>query len=91
MQTHTSLGNRFYSLLVITLLTTGYSSGSVSDTTEIDSILEAAVERGDVPGVVAIAATSDGIIYRGAFGKRGRDSEVKMTLGSVFTASSRVV
>lgn len=31
---------------------------------EIDAVLQKAVERGDVPGVVAVAATSEGIIYQ---------------------------
>ena len=36
----------------------------------VDEILKAAVGRGDVPGVVAMAANRDGAIYEGAFGRR---------------------
>ncbi len=40
---------------------------SVSD---IDAVLRRAVEAGEVPGVVALAATDRGILYEGAFGQR---------------------
>jgi hypothetical protein len=36
----------------------------------VDEVLEGAVERGDVPLVVAMAADEDGVIYEGAFGER---------------------
>ena len=35
---------------------------------ELDRLLQAAADAGDVPGVVALAATADGVIYQGAFG-----------------------
>jgi methyl acetate hydrolase len=37
-------------------------------TKAVDEVLKSAVEQGDVPGVVAMAATRDGMIYQGAFG-----------------------
>src|SRR6266567_526439 len=36
----------------------------------VDEVLGTAIERGDVPGIVAMAATRDGVIYQGAFGRR---------------------
>ena len=36
----------------------------------IDSVLQAAVDAGDVPSVVAMAADADGPIYEGAAGPR---------------------
>ena len=36
----------------------------------IDSMLRAATSAGEVPGVVALAATDDGILYEGSFGRR---------------------
>ncbi len=59
-----------------------------ADTSDIDSILEAAVESGEVPGVVAMAATSDGVIYQGAFGKRYVAADEDMTLNTVFRIAS---
>ena len=43
---------------------------TVRTTTRIDEVLNNAVERGDVPGVVAMAANADGPIYEGAAGER---------------------
>lgn len=40
-----------------------------SPSTAIAQTLAAAVRRGDVPGVVAMAADRRGVIYAGAFGK----------------------
>ena len=37
---------------------------------QIDAALRHFVDAGEVPGVVAIAATDRGLIYEGAFGKR---------------------
>jgi methyl acetate hydrolase len=42
--------------------------------TEIDVILGAAVAAGAVPGVVAMAADIDGVVYEGAAGQRAADS-----------------
>jgi hypothetical protein len=36
----------------------------------IDEVLRSAVDRGDVPGAVALAATDGDILYEGAFGLR---------------------
>ena len=57
-------------------------------TAAIDALLENAVTAGDVPGVVALAADDRGVIYRGAFGRRGRDGEAPMTPDSVFWLAS---
>jgi methyl acetate hydrolase len=43
---------------------------TVRTTTSIDGVLQSAVERGDVPGVVGLAAGDDGVIYEGAAGVR---------------------
>src|SRR6476661_6636190 len=40
------------------------------DSASIDRVLQAGVDNGDVPSVVAIAADRDGVIYRGAAGPR---------------------
>lgn len=55
---------------------------------EIDLLLRTAVERGDVRGVVAMAATSRGIVYQGAFGKRCVENNEDMTVDSVFRIAS---
>ena len=37
---------------------------------QLDQLLKDAADRGDVPGVVAMVATRDGPVYRGAYGRR---------------------
>ena len=54
----------------------------------IDEILQAAVERGDVAGVVAAAATLDGLFYRAAFGKRDVAADAEMTPETIFRIAS---
>ncbi|WP_206918383.1 serine hydrolase domain-containing protein [Alicyclobacillus suci] len=54
----------------------------------IDRLLEETVEKGDVPGVVAIAGTADGVTYHGAFGHRAVDNRVPMTTDTVFWIAS---
>ncbi|MES2027863.1 MAG: serine hydrolase domain-containing protein [Pseudomonadota bacterium] len=55
---------------------------------EIDQILKRASEAGAIPGAVAMAATRDEIIYRGAFGKRDVSKDTTMTPDSVFWIAS---
>jgi CubicO group peptidase (beta-lactamase class C family) len=45
------------------------------DAASIDQVLQAAVDRGDVPSVVAVAADRDGVVYRGAAGPRTADGD----------------
>ena len=54
----------------------------------VDEVLKAAIDRGDVPGVVAMAATRDGAIYQGAFGRRALPDGAAMTPDTVFWLAS---
>jgi CubicO group peptidase (beta-lactamase class C family) len=54
----------------------------------IDAPLRDAVETGKVPGVVAMAANADGIVYEGAFGHRLLGGAQPMTLDTVFSIAS---
>jgi methyl acetate hydrolase len=56
----------------------------------VDAALRAATEAGDVPGVVALAATDDGILYEGAFGRRRLGDGPAMTRDTVFRVASMV-
>ncbi len=58
------------------------------DTSTIDRALEAAVERGAVPGVVAMAADANGVVYEGAFGRRSLEGDAPMSLDTVFWIAS---
>ena len=55
---------------------------------QIDEVLKSAVDRGDVPGVVAMAATHEGPIYQGAFGRRALPDGAAMTADTVFWIAS---
>jgi methyl acetate hydrolase len=57
-------------------------------TAEIDAVLNGAVERGDVPNVVAMAANDDGPIYEGAAGPRRTDSAEPVSADSTFRIAS---
>ncbi len=57
-------------------------------TTAVDQVLERAVEAGEVPGVVALAAEENGVVYEGAFGKREVATGSEMTLDTVFWIAS---
>ena len=55
---------------------------------QIDQVLRAAIDRGDVPGVVAMAATAAGPAYQGAFGGRMLPDGAEMTADTVFWIAS---
>ena len=59
-------------------------SGARWDASPIDAVLQGAVERGGIPGVVAMVATPDAVVYRGAFGKRDVSQGVAMTEDTIF-------
>ncbi len=54
----------------------------------IDRLLGAAVAAGVVPGVVALAVTSDRVIYEGAAGWRSPSDRTLMSLDAVFAIAS---
>jgi methyl acetate hydrolase len=55
---------------------------------EVEAAFASAVERDDVPGLVAVATTERDILYEGAFGKRALNAPDAMTLDSVFWIAS---
>lgn len=57
---------------------------------DIDAALRAQVDRGAVPGVVAMAASAQATIYQGAFGGRALGAAAKMSVDTVFRIASMV-
>jgi methyl acetate hydrolase len=55
---------------------------------QIDQILRQKSEAKEIPGVVAMAATGNEVIYQGAFGKRDLSKDDPMTQDSVFWIAS---
>lgn len=58
------------------------------DTAAIDAVLRQAVDRGDVPGVVAVATDRNGTFYSGAFGTADAAAGRAMTTDAVFRIAS---
>ena len=56
--------------------------------TAMDDALEQAVVAGDIPGVVAMAADANGVVYQGAYGRRTTGGDAEMTLDTVFWIAS---
>jgi CubicO group peptidase (beta-lactamase class C family) len=63
-------------------------AGRAEAQSRIDAVLQRAVEAGEVPGVVALAATAAGPVYQGAFGLRDLAQGPAMTLDTVFRIAS---
>lgn len=57
---------------------------------DIDKSLHAAVAARDIPGVVAMAASADSMLYEGAFGLRGAGADARMSTDTVFRIASMV-
>jgi CubicO group peptidase (beta-lactamase class C family) len=83
-------------LMTATALTAAASIGAAAparaqgapNLTRIDSVLRAAVDAKEVPGVVAMATTDKGLIYEGAFGTRDLGKGPAMTRDTVFRIAS---
>ncbi len=57
---------------------------------KVDALLRIAAAKGELPGVVALAATDKGIVYEGIFGRRRLDSGAAMTRDTVFRVASMI-
>src|SRR3954468_5828904 len=55
---------------------------------QIDQLLRQKADAREIPGVVAMAATGNDVIYQGAFGKRDLSKDDAMTADSVFWIAS---
>jgi methyl acetate hydrolase len=67
---------------------TAAAQRSAAQASAIDSVLKTAVERRDVPGVVAMATDRRGAIYSGAFGTASGTAGRPMTMDAVFRIAS---
>ncbi len=59
-----------------------------SGTSEINAILQRAVQQGVVPGVVAMVTNKDRVLYEGAFGLMDVDKRKAMTKDAIFRIAS---
>ena len=60
----------------------------MTEFSQVDEVLGSAIDRGDVPGVVAMAAARDEVVYQGAFGRRALADEAVMSTDTVFWIAS---
>ena len=61
---------------------------AAAQTTSLDQTLRAAVDRGDVAGVVTLATDRKGVIYSGAVGSRDQSHGAPMTNDTIFRIAS---
>ena len=59
-------------------------------TNDIDKAFHAAVSAHEIPGVVAMAATADAVLYESAIGLRGAGADARMSTDTVFRIASMV-
>jgi methyl acetate hydrolase len=57
---------------------------------DLDKALHAAVSAHEIPGVVAMAANADAVLYEGAIGLRGASGEARMSTDTIFRIASMV-
>src|ERR1700739_506017 len=60
----------------------------MGEVSQVNKVLGSAIDRGDVPGVVAMAATRDKVVYQGAFGRRTLAKEALVSSDTVFWIAS---
>jgi CubicO group peptidase (beta-lactamase class C family) len=66
------------------------STRSVGTFSDLDGLLHSATSSGELPGVVALAASEDSIVYEGVFGKRRLQAGPAITRDTVFRIASMV-
>ena len=81
---------RTLAVVCIVALAAALPSAQSSSTpaARLDARLKAAVDRGDIPGVVAIAADRNGVIYSGAFGMQDTGHRRALRTDTVFRIAS---
>lgn len=77
-------------LVVVTAVSAAVSAApaQTAGPAAVDAVLSGAVARGEIPGVVAIAATRTGVIYQGAFGAADLPSRRPLVPDAIFRIAS---
>src|SRR5271169_4539763 len=60
----------------------------MTEFSQVDEVLGSAIHHGDVPGVVAMAAARNEVVYQAAFGRRALADEAAMSTDTVFWIAS---
>jgi methyl acetate hydrolase len=64
------------------------SCAQETNTESIDAVLDAGVADGRIPGVIAMVADSDGVIYQGVAGERSTSTDDDMTMDTIVRIAS---
>lgn len=85
--------NRFSRGVLVAVLATAtvltlFAGSSTTSSNPIDQVLREAVAEKKLPGLVAMVAGADGVIYQGASGERDTAKHVPMTVDSIFRVAS---
>ena len=86
-------GIYFWRGLLVTALATAtiltlFAGSSTPPENAIDRVLRQAVEDAKVPGIVAMVAVSDHVVYQGAYGDRDTIQHSPMAVDSIFQIAS---
>src|SRR6201995_5532087 len=74
--------------VAVATMTSNASAQNTSGSAAIDASLRAAVERKDVPGVVALVTDRDRVLYEGAFGVADVSTSRPLTTDAMFRIAS---
>ena len=74
-------------LATATILTL-FADSSTKSSNQIDQVLREAVDEKKLPGIVAMVAVADHVIYQGASGKRDTIKNIPMKVDSIFRIAS---
>src|SRR3954469_20956440 len=75
-------------LLAVAFFLTVPQVVTAQDAAAIDAVLRAAIERKDVPGVVALVTNRDRVLYQGAFGVADVSTGRELTPDALFRIAS---
>lgn len=85
-------GIYFWRMVLIAALATAgivpLLAGSTKSSNAIEQVLQEAVDHKKLPGIVAMVAVADRVIYQGAFGERDTIKNMPMTMDSIFRIAS---
>lgn len=81
---------KLIALIYLTLLTGWLEAQefSVSDQSQIDTVLSKGIAEFNIPGVVGLVTNKDQVIYQGAFGKADIQNNVEMRTDNIFRIAS---
>lgn len=74
--------------LAIPLIATLFPNSSAKSSSPIDQVLQEAVAKKNLPGVVAMVSVADHVTYQGMAGKRDTVKNVPITVDSIFRIAS---